>query len=499
MTPVAKRAIRGAAWTIATSVGSRALGLVGTLAIVRYLRPDEFGEVSAASVVTLSANQISTLGTGMYVIAYPKAGRDKIFHATAWHIASGALALLAVVLLRGPLGPMFDTPLMGRFVPGLALSVLLDRIGYVPERVLVRDLRFGQVSLARTAGELGYTTVSVGTAMLGWGAMSIVYGNLARSILRLVLTVAPVDRRDWCEPHPIRKQTLLELLGYGTTVSIAGVAAFAQRRWDNLLVSRLFGPAVMGAYSLAYNLADIPAVQVGEQITDVLLASFAHVEAENRERSLLRATALLGLIMFPLAVGLGATAPSIVRTFFDRKWADVAPMLMLLSVLSVPRPVAGALTAYLHAMKRPRTVMWLEWFSVALLLGGIATVGRAGPRWACGAVGAAFCLRALATMWVIQRRDGTRVHAFLVKLLPPLGACLPMVAAILIVRHGLGHVGVPSGVSLIAETAVGGIVYVAAALVIARQASRELIELARRGFARGQGAAHVQSADAAAG
>jgi PST family polysaccharide transporter len=484
---IAKKAVRGAAWTISTSVITRGLGLVGTLLLIRYLVPEDYGEVAAASIVVLTASQVSTFGVGMYVIANPKAGRDVVFHATVWHVLSGALAIGTVVLLRRPLGPLFDAPTMYRFVPGMALSVFLDRVSFMPERVMVRDLRFGTVGIMRSVGELGYTTVSTGLAMAGFGGMSIVYGNIVRSLLRLALTTGSTARRDWLEPHPIRKKTLWELVSYGFSVSIGAAAAFASRRWDNLLVSRFFGASVMGAYTFAYNLADIPAVQVGEQITDVLLASYAHIEKEKRTDALVRSTMLLGLIMTPLAVGLGATAPSIVTTFFPHKWAEVGPMLMLLSVLSVPRPIAGGLGAYMQATNRPRAVMWLECFSLVVLVGGICTLGRLGPRWTCVAVGVAFTVRALANMWLLRETDGIPISRMLGKLAPPLVACVPMVAVVMAVRHGARALGWPPALSLGLETAAGGLTYLISAFVIAREATQELLRLLRSALQRRRG------------
>ncbi|HJZ86471.1 MAG TPA: oligosaccharide flippase family protein [Polyangia bacterium] len=481
---LARKAFRGAAWSIATSLTARVLGLVGTLVLVRYLRPDEYGEVSAASVLVLTASQFSTLGVGQYVIANPKAPRPVVFHATLIHITLGLVALAAVVALRGPLGPVFDAPTMGRYVPGLALAVLMDRVSFMPERLLVRDMRFQVVAIARSLGEVAYTVASVGLAMAGWGGMSIVIGNLARSLVRALIEVGAVEWREWAAPSPIRAGTLRELAVFGIIIAVAAVAGFASRRWDNLLVSRFFGPAVLGAYNLAYNLADVPATQVGEQVTDVLLSSFAQMEMQQRRRALLRSIALLGLIMFPLAAGLGAVAPTLVHTFFDRKWAQVAPMLAFLSVLSVPRPIGAALGAYLLTVNRPRLVMWLECLQLALIMAALASIGRVGPLWACGAVGATFIVRALAGMWALRAAEGIPVRSLLTPLLAPLCACVPMVAAVLALPYGLRSLGItrPAAV-LVTQVGVGALVYVGSALVIARAAARELIELARHALA----------------
>jgi len=482
---IARTAVRGAAWTIATGLGSRALGLVGTLLIARFVAPDDYGEVSTASVYLLLVNQFTTLGVGQYVIARPNAGREAAFHATFFHLTIGVVALGGAYLLRGPLGVQFGTPTMGLYVPGLVISVLLDRVAFMPERILVRDMRFGFLGLARTAAELTYSGVSIGFAIAGYGATAIVIGNVARSVLRCAMMTSAANRRDWLSPTPIRREVAAEMFEFGLPIWIGSSANFASRRVDNILVARFFGPAIAGMYNYAYNLADVPAVQVGEQIGDVLLPSFAKMDPEKRADGLVRSTTLLALIMFPLAVGLGAVAPTAVHAIFDKRWLAVGPMLMYLSALSVTRPIGWTISSYLQARDRPRAVMGLECFKVLALVGAIVTLGRLGPLWTCAAVGVAFALHALASLWVVHLFDGIAFARMLARLVPPLLACVPLVGAVLGVRHGMDRLGLDGKIARLAiETAAGGVAYVLAALVIARSASRELLHLLRHALKR---------------
>ncbi|HEY7955649.1 MAG TPA: oligosaccharide flippase family protein [Polyangia bacterium] len=482
---IGRKAVRGVAWTISTSIGARAVGLVGTLLLVRYLLPADYGEVSAASVIVLTADQFSTVGVGMYLIVNPKSGREIAFHATAFHLTTGLLALSAVLLLRGSLGPLVDAPTLARYVPGLVLAVLLDRLVFIPERLVVREMRFGLLGLMRTSGELSYTFVSVGTAMMGWGGMAIVAGNIARAAVRLTFMLVAVDRRDWLTPCRIKLATIWMLVRYGIAVSLGAFATFASRRWDNLLVSRYFGPAILGAYNLAYNLADIPAVQVGEQITDVLLTAFSQLEHGKRSAVLVRACNTLALVMFPLAAGLGAVAPTITAAFFPQKWIEVGPMLLFLSALSAPRPIGAAIAAYLQSRNNPRAVMWIEMFNLALVCGGIASYGRIGYDWACIAVGVAFTARALVYMWAVKRTDRIPIGAFLNGMWRPLLACVPLVCGVLAVRHAFAQTGWHSmTLRLGAEVVTGGLMYLAGAWVIAPRASRELIDVLRDALSR---------------
>jgi len=473
---LARETARGALLTIGSGIGARAIGLVSTLVLARFLAPSDYGEVTVAVVLVMTASQLSTLGFGQFLIAYPQAPRSTAFHATVFHLVSGVLTLGALLVLGRVLGVAFDAPGMTRFLPGLALAAFCDRLGYVPERVLVRELRFGWLSLTRTAADLGYSVVSVACAALGMGAAAIVAGNIVRSVVRAALFVGAVNVRDWLEPARINRRETRALFAFGVPMALGASCSFASRRWDNLLVAHFFGPGPTGAYNLAYNLADVPAIQVGEQIGDVLLPSFARLEPSRRAAALLRSMALLGLVVFPLAVGLGAVANTLVAVLFDERWRSIGPMLMLLSALSVTRPVGWTVASYLQASGKPVQILWLEAFKLVVLLGGIATLGRTSPLAACAAVGLAFALHALASLWVIERSDGVPLRKSLACLVPALLACVPLVGGVFLARAGYAHAdrGRPI-VSLVLEIAAGAAGYLLGAWLVARRATLDLV------------------------
>jgi PST family polysaccharide transporter len=186
---------------------------------------------------------------------------------------------------------------------------------------------------------------------------------------------------------------------------------------------------------------------------------------------------MTSLIMFPLAFGLGAVAETVVAAFFDAKWAGVGGMLMLLSIVSAPRPIAHILHSYLFAGQHQRIVLRQEWLSLAILMTAIATIGQVDVHWTCVAVGIAFVLRTLMLMWVVRQLDGIPVSSFLVPLIRPIIACLLMVAAILVARPAL--MDLRPIIRLGVEIGIGAAVYLAGARLIFRAAAAELIGMVR--------------------
>jgi lipopolysaccharide exporter len=473
---LARDTVRGALWTVSAGIGSRAIGLAGTLIVTRFVAPVAYGEVTVAAVLVMTANQISTIGFGQFLIARPTASRSVAFHVTVFHLILGVLAAAVVLALGARLGRSLDAPDMFRFVPGLVLSGLVDRVSYVPERILVRDLRFGPITGARAAGDLAHSVICVWLAALGWGGAAIVMGNVGRSFVRTTCFIAAANVRDWLEPSRLSLDVTRRLFEFGVPMSLGSLCAFASRRWDNLLVSRFFGPGPTGMYNLAYNLADVPAIQVGEQIGDVLLPSFARMESARRPDALVRSMGMLALVVFPLAIGLGAVAPTLVAAIFDARWRPLAPMLVLLSALSVVRPIGWTVESYLQAREKPRLILGLEVFKVVALVLLISTLGRASPLWTCGAVGVAFTAHAVASMWVVRMIDGLPLLRSLSSLWPALAASAPMVAAVLCARYVLFALGIAQPAARLSVEVLAGIVgYLLGAILVARRSSHELV------------------------
>ena len=478
MASLANKAVLGAIWSISTSIGGRVLGLLGTLILTRFLAPEEYGVVSVAIVLVATIDILSSPGFGQYVVANPKAGRDVVFHATVVHVLTGWILLAVLVALQHVVAGMFAMPDMVSYLPIMAVAAGIGRLSYIPKRVLARDMRFDVLGMTSLASEVTYAGTAVFLAWRGWGPAAVMWAYVARLMVTTAICVSSVELADWLQPSRLSMTVLREMLDFGLPMTGANVMHFAAHRGDNLLVAGMFGPAAVGHYNFAYNIANIPATHIGEHIGDVLLPSFSKLETvEDMHRALVRASGLLALVVFPLAVGLGAVGYTLVAVLLDPRWAMVAPMLVILSGLSVFRPVGWILGSYLQAVKRTRVLMGLEVVKVAVLFSMLVGLGQLGVLWACGAIGAAFGLHALLSLWIIQRLDAVPMGRLLRPYLGPILACVPMVGAVLGVRILLG---VATWWSLIVEILVGAVVYVPSAFLLAGPIARDFLQLIQK-------------------
>jgi lipopolysaccharide exporter len=472
--------VRAGAWTVATSLAARLLGVIGTLILTRFVAPYAYGAVTAATVIVWTANQLSALGVGTYVVARPEAERPVMFHATVVHVGLGILGFGIALAIGGRLGSRLDAPSVGRYLPGMVLALFFERVNFMPERVLVRAMRFDRLAIVQTAGDVAYSAVSLVTAVRGWEGMAIVAGNLARSGLRFAMLLVYVSWRDWIEPSRLRGTILRDMTRFGAAVYLGGLASFGVRRWDAFAISYVFGPAVLGQYNLAYSLADLPAVQVGDQIGDVLQVVFARLDPDERSAALLRSIGVLALVMTPMVVGLACVAHGLAAFLFNGRWSGVAPMLAALAAISFPRPLGRTVGAYLQVCNQPRLAGLIEVLTLVLLLVALLTIGRVSPVVACLAVVLVFFVRLLIFGMVLSRVSDIRLLQFLAPMLPPIFAALPMAAGVFAVSRAFSAVGIAGARVLAVQISTGTILYALGALVFARRQVGDIFLLVRK-------------------
>jgi PST family polysaccharide transporter len=483
---IATQAAHGVAWNMALGVSTRVLQLAGTLILTRFIAPDDYGTVLTASIVVMTAGALTSFAFGQYLIA-KRAPAEVAAQAMVVYVGLGVVAMAVLYALRGPIGDLVDAPGMGQYVLGFAIANVIDRTRYVPERLVMRALRFRALATINGLGELTFTAAALSTAG-AFGAYAIMFGTLARSVITAILFLRAAPRAEWLVRPRLRAADVRDLISFGLPMMIAIVAERAATRWDNLIMSRLFDTGVMGRYNLAYSLAEMPIINVADHIGDVLMPSFSRMEDDQRPRAAIRAAELMGLIVSPLGVGLGAVAPTVVATLFDPRWAAMAPMLAILSVMTVFRPMIWSAIAYAQAVQKTRVVMLSSFLLAVIVLPLVAVCGAAGgPTWACIGAGIGYAVHATLTIVMASRATGLPIGAYLRAAARPLLPCVPMFLAVTGLERALAAAGIPLVVSLAAQILSGAVVYIGAAFVLVRPGVDELVRIGRDALRRRHG------------
>src|SRR4029079_2635809 len=150
--------------------------------MTRLLRPDVIGEVASAAVIAQTANWLSSWGFNQYMIVHGKHADEHTYHVAVVNWVLGGVGLCAIAGTGAWFAPIFNAPHLASYLPGLALAILVRRVGAGPHKVLVREIRLAEVAIANGAGDLAYTITAIALAwMTELGGQAIVIGNIVQS------------------------------------------------------------------------------------------------------------------------------------------------------------------------------------------------------------------------------------------------------------------------------------------------------------------------------
>ena len=468
-------------------VGSRVLQLVGTLVLTRFIAPDAYGAVLGASIAVLTVGISTSFAFGQYLIAH-QSNAKVAFQAAVLHVSLGFLTMGVVLLMRNTLSHWFGAAQIGEFIPGFALAHILDRLRYVPERLLTREMRYRTIATINGGSEILFTVVAL-ALVKAFGAEAIMLAAIARAAFCTCLFMIYAPRNQWFVVSRLDRQTVRSLFGYGAPIMLTTISDHAASRFDSMIVSSLFGPAIMARYNLAYSMAEMPVNNVAGNIAEVLMPSYSKMPEADRGPAVIKSAALMTLVVAPLGVGLGAVAPTLVNSFFNDKWSQMAPMLVILSVMTVFRPMYWPAMAYLQSVRQTRLLMYLSIGRAFVIIGLVAAFGHlGGPLWACLGAGIGYGLHSLLTVIATGMSTGLPIRPYLIAVGRPLLLCVPMFIAAMSLGVGLKAAGAPPVASLIVQIAAGAAVYLIAAFLFAKPTAMSALNLTLGAIGRRRGA-----------
>ena len=406
---------RNVMWMMMAEGSARVTRIAAALALAYALTPAAFG--AAALVMTVAEFMRTPTRNGVLqaiVRADENALGGVIVSATRinWFVHLGLAA--AQIAIAYPLAQFMGAPEIA-----LPLIVLSGIFALYP-------LVFARVALLHRAGRMKpvaglmaacLSLANIATAvlaLLGFGIWSVVIPRLLSAALWVMLA-----RRlhDAPAPHSGPAAGWRAIFGYGQAILGAELLKSARSSLDKIIIGKLLGMEALGIYAFAFN--------AGLGLSQSLLKGFAdavfpYLCAAGRSGDIRRDARRVMFVSLATAMVLfgaqAALAPVYVPLLFGARWEVAVPVLAVLCLSAITRPLWEVSAQVMRAEGSPATELrWSAALTAAVLLAvTIGTVmdgimGAAlGVLFASAVIETGFALRVFARP---QPASGTLNHA----------------------------------------------------------------------------------------
>jgi O-antigen/teichoic acid export membrane protein len=376
-----RRAVRGGAFVLGARLVIQVFQWSVTFFVARLLLPEDYGMMTTGMLFLDLADLLAEAGVGRALVQK----KD----LTAADLAQGftlslllSTGLYAVLFVgAGPAAAHLGRPDFAVFLRILSLLLFLVPYRAVTIALLERDLLMGKRSAVQLAGAAVQTVLVLGLALAGAGYWALAGGALAARLIEAAVLAATSGWR----PRLARpRRAAAALVRFGMHVSFASVLSFAFNNADFAVLGWLLGPAVLGYYSVAFQLISLPVQKITSTANQVMYPVYCRLQ-DDRPRLrdwYLRLTAVQSFIALPALAGLALVAADAVPFLLGDRWRPAVLPLQLLCPVGALMVVGAGLPPLFNALGRPD--INLRYAAI-----GAATfpAGFFGAAWAAGSDG----------------------------------------------------------------------------------------------------------------
>lgn len=334
---LASRVRTGALWSALSTLLLRVANIGVTAVVAHILSPRDFGVFAVALTAYTIVFSIGELGIGS-CLTRADMDIDRMAPTMVTISVLSSAALAAVMALAAPqIAAALGSSGGAGAVRVMALVMFVNGFFAVPSAQLTRDLAQGRLFLANAVSLVPSTLVLFVLAKTGGGALAFAWSRVAAQAVMGVVMLLSVPRiyRPGLARFPVSV-----LLRFGLPLAGANLVYFVLVNVDYVFVGHLTGPAGLGTYMLAFNLASVPGLLLGTVINSVAMPAFSRVKDDPGRIGTAVAGALRAvcLIVMPICGLLMVLARPLVLTVYGARWApaaDVVSVLALYGAVSV--------------------------------------------------------------------------------------------------------------------------------------------------------------------
>jgi len=176
----------GVKWVGAGKIASYILQFIVWATLARLLSPDNFGALGIAIAFSNAIIIFNELGMSPALIQKKNlTERHKV--TTFWVSITISLIFVFITVLCAPvIANFFQNQAITYLVIVLSFKLLIDSFGIVHESLLRKALLFKNLTVIEISSSLLYAVVSITMVFRGFGIISIAYGYLAQSIMKVI-------------------------------------------------------------------------------------------------------------------------------------------------------------------------------------------------------------------------------------------------------------------------------------------------------------------------
>jgi len=353
--------------------------------LARILLKEDFGLMALVLAAMGAFEAMTEVGVRACVIQSKNATDREFLNAAWWSAALRGAFLCAVGFFSAPLVGMIYTPEIAPLLRVACFAVLLRGMMSPRTHVLEKQLRYGRVAAINQGGGALAVAATIALSLYVRNVWALVIGYVfeAGAVAVISFIVVPFLPR-----LKVKWEFVKEISRYARGMLGLPVFMMVFRQSPVFFLGKMVALAELGVYNFAAGLAKIPLALFNAAIMRLMLPAFSQVKNESQrfKRTVLGSVQVVSILGMPVTAFLIVFARPVLSLSYGPAYESGAPVLGILSLVTMLTMVNSNLSNVFFATARPDLYRMYALIRVivqlALLWPGIHFMGAEGAAMA---------------------------------------------------------------------------------------------------------------------
>lgn len=382
MGSLVRKSFHGILWSAIERFSYQGIHFAIGVVLARMLERSDFGMIGMLSIFLGISQVFIDCGFSSALIRQAEATEKDYGTAFLANMAI-SVAAYAVLFVAAPwVEAFYGMPGLCGVMRGVSATLVLNALVAVQKVKLTRSVDFKTQSKVSLSAAVLSGGLGIVLAYRGFGVWSLVWQSIANSVLTLVLLTALMR---WFPTPAFDRESFRRLFGFGSRLLAASLVHTIYANLYNLVIGKRYSADELGLYARADSLSQLPSQNVEgvlRRVTYPILAQLQNEPLRLRE-IYIKYLGVTCFAVFPMMIGLAATARPLVTVLLGEKWLPCVPLLQVLCLAMMLDPVCSVNLNLLYVKGRSDLVLKLEIIKKTIALALLCAAMPFGVEWMC--------------------------------------------------------------------------------------------------------------------
>ena len=352
MDSLSPKVIRSGFWSLGGNWFIRGLGLIKMIILARLLSPLDFGILGLATLSINILNVFSETGSEFALIQRDKIDKELLNTAWTMGLIRGMVLFFILFMGSGFFASFFDNLNLIPVLKVMASIFILGGLVNIGTVFFQRELDFKKKVSLDVVSDVAGTLITILLAFWLRNVWALVLGTIAWATTKCIASYCMHSYR----PKLFWKLSIAKnLLNFGKHVFWIAIVTFIVTCGDDAIVGKLLGLAMLGFYTMAYNISNIPVSSLAGIIGRISFPAYSILQKEPARlaEAIKKLTELALIVLLPVTVLIILLSEDFILICLGDKWTPMIPVLKILSLLGCFRGLTNIFSPIHLAVNRP--------------------------------------------------------------------------------------------------------------------------------------------------